>query len=201
MIRALEATRLVAAAPLIFALGACAAGNRSGTPLAAAELSSLIAGNTLHIIETPVTGAGFAPAPCGPAPRVCPPGRVSTIFLAPDGGGWTDDQTHRGIAPWTGTMAQIVVWRVVPPSTICLTSAPLIGDMPSFSPPRHECIAVAKPASSPAPLLASVSRGGERWTGVLAVNAGNAFPPSLTNQYIDMVKVLYGQQMPHWPAG
>jgi hypothetical protein len=202
MIRPLAATRMSAALFLLAALAACAhTAQVARTPLTMAQLSNLVTGNTLHVVEASDASAAMSAEPCAPATRHCAPRRVTTIYLAPDGTGWIDEQARRGIAPWTGTMAMITAWGMAPPSTLCLTAAPLIGDMPSFSPARHECVAIARSgAAQGAPLVAAVAQGRDSWVGVVTARAGNEFPPALTSQYIDMVKVLYGGQIPSWTA-
>jgi hypothetical protein len=192
------AQALTLALPL--ALAACASHQVSTERrLLVPELTSLAVGRTLHIVPVAGNYGADSPGPCGLTSVGCAPPRITTIYLAPQGGGWIDQQTQPGIPPQPGTMAMITRWRIGPPAELCLAAAPLIGDMPSGAPLRHECVSLATMNGNAwAPLIATVSQGPDAWKGYVAVAPGSTFPLALTEQYIDMVKVLFGHHIPRW---
>jgi hypothetical protein len=188
------------AGAMLLALSACAAHLTANVPLSPAEMTNLVPGRTLRVFSARAGTAAGSAWTCEASPTGCKIARVTRIYLAPGGGGWIDHQTQSGLPPRPGTMSMIVAWHQEYPSRICIVSAPLIGDMPSGAPLQHECLSIAKAQTSAALLTAQVSEGTDTWSGYVSVQPGNQFSPAVIEQYIEMVKALYGHQIPNWSA-
>lgn len=120
------------------------------------------------------------------------------LYLAPGGGGWRDAKLRPGTEPRPGDMAMIIAWQVRDEDGLCLWSTPLIGEMPSFTPPHHECLLVLRDPAVPQALVATAADADRTITAPLSLRSGNAFPPGPIAQYDLQVRVLFGGQLPAW---
>jgi hypothetical protein len=120
------------------------------------------------------------------------------LYLAPGGRGWRDARLVPGTGPQPGAMAMVIAWQTSDPDGLCLWSTPLIGEMPSFTPPHHECLRVLRVPAAPETLAAAASDKQRSITAPLSLRSGSAFPLERIAQYEMQVRVLYGGQIPDW---
>ena len=120
------------------------------------------------------------------------------LYLAPDGSGWRDASLLPGTDPRPGDMAMVLVWQATEADGLCLWSAPLIGEMPSFTPPHRECLRVLRAPTGQETLAATATDAQRSITAPLLLHGGNTFPPGQIAQCELQVRVLYGGQLPPW---
>lgn len=182
--RSRRVTRAPSAAfALLLATAGCAADPAAGyLPVPAAELTRLVAGNSLLLDAT-------ADWPM-----------QTLLYLAPGGGGggWRDARLRPGAEPQPGDMAMVLAWQATDEGGLCVWSTPLIGLMPSFLPPQQDCLLVLRAPTGGEALMATATDPQRSVTAPLYLRSGNSFPPGQIAQYEVQVRVLFGGQLPRW---
>jgi hypothetical protein len=153
--------------------------------------------------------AGYAPVPAEDVVRMVSGGSLlidatedwpfqTLVYFAPGGHGWRDGKLVPGTEPRPGDMASLVTWRAADANGLCLVSAPLIGEIPSFVPPHKECMQVWQSTVAPALLLARAEDAQRSILAPASVTPGNGFAPARIAQYERQIRVLFGGQLPDW---
>jgi hypothetical protein len=170
-----------AAAALLLGVAGCASDPYAGyQPVPAAELARMVPGNSLLLDRT-------ADWPF-----------QTLLYFAPGGSGWRDARLPPGSDPQPGAMAMIIAWQASDADGLCLWSTPLIGEMPSFTPPHRECLRMLRAPAAPETLVATATDAQRSITAPLWLRGGSAFPLERIAQYDLQVRVLYGGQIPAW---
>ena len=174
----------------------CATRPPPSQPLSPTQVTDLVTARTLHISAACST----PPAPystwCYVSRCGCIAPGETLLYLAPGGSGWLNHLVIPGDVPRPGNMSLVLDWRVVGPSQVCFWASPLIGEMPAFVPPHLECILVFRTTSPHERLWAAVTQSGVPESVPLTLDPFNAFPSSVTDQYLEQVRVLYGGNIP-----
>jgi hypothetical protein len=169
---------LVAVLPRL--LAGCAPAPAAGQLYSSAELTELLTDHTL-LLETGAYGDD-----------------PSLLYLARGGTGWLASTVQPQIPPQPGVVSMVVDWYVTDRSSVCVWATPRIGEIPNFVPMHHQCIQVLTYPVANGWNSANVSRGGESRAGWVALYPFNAIPRSVTNQYLEQVRVLFGGHQPSW---
>ena len=123
----------------------------------------------------------------------------SLLYLAANGTGWLARDVQPGWPPTPGDMSMVFSWRLEGPSRICYWATPRIGAMPDFAPASLECLQVLRSSDTAGALTGITERDqAPPRSRPLEVYAYSLFPPSVIDQYLTQVKVLYGGHIPTW---
>lgn len=180
-VRSILRISLYAASAAVTVAACTHAAEPTGQLIPPAELNALVAGRTLRVRATSDTPF------------------ETLLFLGSGRKGWLDNQVIPAKDPQPGDMSMVFDWRVEAGSRVCTWATPLIGEMPSFTPPFRECVQVLRSGTPPQGLSAVVEWRGRSKAGPLELLPFNAFPRAI-DQYLEQVRVLYGGKVPDWSS-
>jgi hypothetical protein len=119
-VRSILRISLYAASAAVTVAACTHAAEPTGQLIPPAQLNALVAGRTLRVRATSDTPF------------------ETLLFLGSGRKAWLDNQVIPGKDPQPGDMSMVLDWRVEAGSRVCSWARPLIGEMPSFTPPFRE---------------------------------------------------------------